>query len=312
MILYKAIIIPRTSFASPLQSDTLFGAFCWSYKYLYGDGMLEALLHESIRNKGHGIVFSNAFPAGYLPLPMGVYDEERTRYNEVGKADAKKAYQENKKYKKCSLVHRDAFVDIRQGSRSGYSGHLGDGRAVQTETVHNMVGRSAGTVGRMEESGSLFVTDEYFVGEDEAFDVYVLSDLEKDIIKKVISLMLELGIGANKSTGKGGFQLLSFDEEKDLGYVDGANGYMALSNFIPARSDPVEGWYKTLVKYGKLDREFAAGYFPFKKPLLYIQAGAVFQTGSVDACYGRYVEDISAVEGVVVNACTIAVPMKLP
>ena len=312
MILYKAVITPRTSFASPLQSDTLFGAFCWSYKYLYGDGMLEALLQESIRNQEHGIIFSNAFPAGCLPLPMGVYDEGRTRYSAVGKADAKKAYQENKKYKKYSLVQRDAFINIQRGSRSGYSGHLAGERTVQDETVHNMVSRSAGTVGRMEESGSLFVTGEYFVREDEAFDVYILSDLDRDVIEKVISLMLELGIGADKSTGKGGFQLLSFDEERELGCVNDANGYMALSNFIPAQSDPMEGWYKTFVKYGKLDREFAAGYFPFKKPLLYLQAGAVFKTDKVAACYGRYVEDISAVEGVVVNACTIAIPMKLP
>ena len=71
-----------------------------------------------------------------------------------------------------------------------------------------------------------------------------------------------------------------------------------------------QGHYKTLVKYGKLDREFAASEQPFKKPLLYIQAGAVFYTDDFHPCYGRIVKNVSTRSGVVVNGRTIAVPIQ--
>ena len=56
MALYKAIIKPIGSYASPLQSDAFFGAFCWSYKYLYGKEALDALL-EKCRIEKPQIIF---------------------------------------------------------------------------------------------------------------------------------------------------------------------------------------------------------------------------------------------------------------
>lgn len=311
MLLYKAEIKPLAAFASPLQSDTFFGAFCWSYKYIYGENALKELLRESLFSRPQ-IIFSNAFPSGYLPLPMGSYDQDRMRYGSVEKSAAKKAYQDNKRYKKCSLVSREAFRDIQQGVRRGFSQYLAGEQTVQSESIHNMVGRGDGQVSRSDEGGSLFVSNEYFVERDKTFDVYILSELRQEIIQRVLLLMLELGIGANKSTGKGCFELSSFIEETEFPCVEDANGYVALSNFIPDSSDPTNGWYKTLVKYGKLDREYAAGQSPFKKPLLYIQAGAVFRAENIKPYYGKVLTDVSVINGVLVNACTIAVPIFIP
>lgn len=311
MVLYKASIMPESAFSSPLQSDTLFGAFCWSYRYLYGECELEKLLQKSI-NETPQIIFSNAYPENYLPLPMGVYDTERQPFNMTEMSEAKKIYQENKKYKKCTLVHKEAFKKIQNGIRNGYSQFLSDGQVIQVESVHNMVGRADGTVGSTEGSGSLFVMDEFYVSGFKAFDVYILSVLDRDIIWEVLLLMSELGIGAGKSSGKGHFEPVSIDEETELGICHNPNGYMAISNFIPAAADPSDGWYKTFVKYGKLDREYAAGQFPFKKPLLYIQSGAVFKTSQPKPWYGSCITNASAVNGVVINACTVAIQMHIP
>lgn len=46
MHLYRAEIQPLAAFSTELQSDTLFGAFCWSYKYRKGEKALEELLQD--------------------------------------------------------------------------------------------------------------------------------------------------------------------------------------------------------------------------------------------------------------------------
>lgn len=309
MVLYKASIMPKSAFSSPLQGDTFFGAFCWSYKYLYGKDELKKLLHKSVDEKPE-IIFSNAYPENYLPLPMGVYDTEQKPFNMAEIAEAKKIYQENKKYKKCTLIHKDAFKKIQNGTRKRYSQFLSDEKIIQVESIHNMVGRADGTVGSAEESGSLFVMDEFYTSK--VFDVYILSVLDKDIIWEVLLLMCELGIGAGKSSGKGHFEPVSINEETELVKCHNANGYMAISNFIPAAFDPSDGWYKTFVKYGKLDREYAAGQFPFKKPLLYINSGAVFKTSQPKPWYGSFITNASAISDVIINACTIAIQMHIP
>ncbi len=318
MRLYKIIIKPISSYSSLLQSDTFFGAFCWSYKYLYGEESLEAFLAENIK-EGSQLIFSNAFSSGYLPLPMGCRDEGRNSAVISGKISAKKEYQENKKLKKCSLVARSAFQNIQKGNRKGYSKDLYEEQLHQVGITHNMVGRDTGTVTKSDDgSGNLFVKDETFADKDSSFDVYILTALNQSLILDVMKLMFELGIGASKSTGKGQFEMIPYEdgellhEEKELQCVDQANGYMALSNFIPANSDPTQGWYKTLAKYGKLDREYSAAQYPYKKPLLFLQAGAVFQTDDIKQYYGKFVEDVAAISSVVINACTIALPMKIP
>ncbi len=325
MKLYKTRIAPKSAFSSPLQGDTFFGAFCWSYRYLYGEEELKKLLQKSM-NGTPQIIFSNAYPSGYLPLPMGVYDTDRKRYSAVEAAEAKKLYQENKKYKKRTLVSREAFLKIQSGVRRGYSHSLSSGEMVQAGAVHNTVGRADGMVGSTDGSGSLFVTDEYFVEDGKTFDLYILSELAEKIIQKTLQLMFEIGIGADKSTGKGCFELVKagdqtsekctsqkfLEDDTELTVCAGANGYMAISNFIPAREDPVDGWYKTFVKYGKLDREYAAGQFPFKKPLLYIQAGAVFKTRQPKKWYGGLIKNTTVIPDVLVNACTIALPICIP
>lgn len=311
MMLFRATVQPLSSFTSPLQSDTLFGAFCWSYKYLYGEDALLEMLDKCIKDYPQ-VTFSNAFPEGYLPVPMGVFDAERVRYGEVKKDEAKKAYQENKKYKKCTMIAREGFQKLQTGSRNGYSRYLGRDQTTQVGNIHNMTGRLDGMVGTSDEGGSLFVVDETFADQNRNFEIYILTELKKEQIEQVLDLMFELGIGGDKSVGKGHFKLINISEEEELSSIKNPNAYMALSNFIPERTDPVDGWYKTFVKYGKLDREYAAGKYPFKKPLLYLQAGAVFRTDEIKKFYGKMMTDISAVPGVVINACTIAVPMRIP
>lgn len=310
MRLYRAVISPVVSFASPLQSDTLFGAFCWSYRYCYGEDKLKELLLET-RQGNPSVIFSNAFPKGTLPLPMGVRDNSADFERIEKKEERQRAYQRHKKLKNARYVEKSWFRKIQEGENNGFTAGLAEDEIRELTVPHNLVSRQDGVVKNLDGSGSLFEEDEYFGIPGHEYDVYILSSFSEAVLKPLVQMMFLLGIGKNKSTGKGSFELNGWHEEQELFNCPKANAYMALSNFIPAPSDPAEGWYKPLVKFGKLDREYAMSETPFKKPLLFFQAGAVFRTEQVNLYYGSCMENVSVVDGVVVNAYTIAVPVHL-
>ncbi len=64
MASYKITWKPLSGFSTPLDSDTIFGHFCWALNYLYEDEQkkLEEMLAEL--EKRPALIFSSAFPAG--------------------------------------------------------------------------------------------------------------------------------------------------------------------------------------------------------------------------------------------------------
>ena len=66
------------------------------------------------------------------------------------------------------------------------------------------------------------------------------------------------------------------------------------------------------MKYGKLGEAFASDVNPFKKPLIMLDAGAVFYDSPCREWYGRLVEGISpARETVAQYGFALPVPMRL-
>ena len=309
---YRIVIRPIMSFSSPLQSDTLFGAFCWSYRYSYGEEALTKLLDEMKKGRP-SVIFSNAFPKGALPLPLGIRDTLADFEKIENKEERRKAYQNHKKIKSAKYVTKEWFEKICKGDYAGFTTGLVDDGVQEATVMHNMVSRDAGIVKKNEDDqgGNLYEEDEFFMETGREYVVYIDSSLEEETLKQVVQLMFLLGIGKNKSIGKGAFEILEWHQEDKL-TVENANAFVALSNFVPAKHDPVEGQYKIITKYGKLDREYASSDHPFKKPILFLQAGAVFREENVREYYGRCVENVSVIDGVVVNGYTMVVPMKLP
>lgn len=308
---YRIVIRPIMSFSSPLQSDTLFGAFCWSYRYSYGEEALTELL-DAMKKGSHLVIFSNAFPKSTLPLPLGIRDTLADFEKIENKEERRKAYQNHKKIKSAKYVEKDWFEKICKGDYAGFTKGLVDEGVQEATVMHNMVSRDVGIVKKNEDdqSGNLYDEDEFFMEAGREYDVYMDSSLEEETLKQVVQLMFLLGIGKNKSIGKGAFELLEWHQENKL-FIENANAFVTLSNFVPAKNDPVNGQYKIITKYGKLDREYASSDIPFKKPILFLQAGAVFYEENVREYYGRCVENVSVMEGVVVSGYAMVVPMKL-
>ena len=122
------------------------------------------------------------------------------------------------------------------------------------------------------------------------------------------------GFGAKKSAGYGQFRVQGFEPFDGFGQLPEANGFVSLSNFVPAPGDPDRGHYRTLVKYGKLGEEYASSgrLSPFKFPILMFRAGSTFHTLEPRQVYGRLVKGVHPEdEGIVQYGYAFALPIKL-
>lgn len=303
-MLYKLTVTPYSSFSEDIQSDTLFGAFCWSYKYLYGELKLEEFIQKCMLGKPP-IIFSNMFEYEKLPMPL------LSRYK-INKEDCSlEDFTRLKKVKSKTLISKKNFLEIANNNYENIEKSASISKIYIQTQVHNMVGRSANTVNKDEDgAGNLFSVKSHF---GRKFDIYILCDESIKEYENVLELMFKLGIGARKSTGSGAFKVLEYAEETELTKnIENANAFVAISNFIPSEGDSTAGHYKLITKFPKLDREFASTNAPFKKPVVMIQAGSCFYYNTKKEYYGSCIDKISSFnEKIMINACTIALPIIL-
>lgn len=309
MNLYKIVVKPVTSFCSPLQSDTFFGAFCWSFLYRYGEKSLHELLHHSKTGKPD-IIFSNAFPSGRLPMPIGTGSSGEKPDKLMGKQDKYKKYINNKKKDHLSTITIDEFNQVINGMEPPFSDSIST--ELKRVSWRNMVDREAYNVGSVEGKESLFEVEEtYSMGN---YDIYIYSTLERNVLDCILKEMFQAGIGAQRSVGKGAFEILGGVEPFDgFNIPKKANGFVALSNFIPRKEDPTEGYYRILLKYPRVSYISSDEDSPFKKPLIFLEAGSVFYDQPIKAFYGSCIQRIALKGGkvsdeIVIGAHTVAVP----
>ena len=123
--------------------------------------------------------------------------------------------------------------------------------------------------------------------------IYARSDKEGlDIQVKSLELLGQTGFGARASTGYGGFEISSDPEPcPELNDVPGADGFVSLSTYQPAASDPIEGYWQNFIKYGKMTSEFHHINTVFKRPQVMLEAGACFLSGvSPKPFYGGVID----------------------
>jgi CRISPR-associated protein Csm4 len=291
---------------SPLHSDTLFGAFCWSYKYLHGE---EELLKfcRMYRDGNPPIIFSNGFAEGLLPMPLINIPTNIKKDVEKNKEEKLKIYTKRKIAKKLEWLKLENFNIFISGKKSMTKVNK---QIESTVSYGNQINRLTDTVNDDGEGG-LFTRNEYYTKGN--MDIYLKIDSQwVDRFLESAELMISLGIGADKSVGKGIFTTVSFGKFDDFNIPDNPNAFVTLSNYIPSANDPTNGNYKTFVKYGKLDREFARSEAPFKKPLLMISEGAIFYTDKVKEYYGRVVTNAAVYnENIIQNGYVFVLPMVL-
>jgi len=302
-----------SAFATPIQSDTLFGEFCWHYRFLYGEEKLKKILEEK-----PAVVFSNGLPDGYLPMPIYPFKKNLNKIRLGNESDPKErwckaqnVYTEMKDFKKVAYVRKELLERlVSSHTLDEVMGKLFDQFVKESkENGKDKNGKSEKNfleVGDVFKSGEItrvsidrrsgkalegFLFQERSYYTEYPISVYLLYDSSKltcKEIKETFEFMGISGFGAKKGVGKGKFE---FEFEKwDLEETTAGRGklaFISLSTGHP-RAEEVEDFYaEFFTKFPKHGREFGQAAV-FKNPVVVAKQGSVFIPKEKKEFYGKF------------------------
>lgn len=306
MQFYRYQLKLESNYLTPFHADTLFGSLMWMYVYKHGEKRLQQVLKDF--ESSPPFVLSDGFPSGFLPKPFIPF---KRKENEVSRnpVEVMLEVKKGKKIKRVNWLPYENFKRLCRGEEIQWVYQQNPVAAIQT--IHAVIDR---TTGRSLSENGIYQLTEYQTKE-QTIDLYVRF-FDNDWIEPFESLLNELGrvgFGKKKAVGKGKFRINSRKDCRDLDQMEDANTYIALSSFVPARNDSTKGIYRTSLKQGMLGESYSLSKSPFKKPLLQINVGSVFQIDKSNKYYcGRMVEHISTAHPEVVQyGYALTVPAKV-
>lgn len=287
---YTIEIKLKSPVVTRFQSDSLFGHICWAIRFLKWDmpDRLNEFLNSYDENQSPPLLISNGFPKDYLPKPVIPPVTQKELDEIVGIENRVENSYKIKAIKKVDIISKTNlglllkdkitplglfkiiyknFEEVEKIKKMEQS----------TMVQHNTINRIGNRVTK-----GLYAQEEIFF--DEAggvFEIYLKTYyFTKEELQRIFGYIREEGFGKDKSTGKGSFDFVIKDGI-DLPEPEAPNAFMSLSSYIPRKDDPKEGFYNTLLKYGKLGGTYSKGIpevynNPFKKPLIMFAAGSTF------------------------------------
>jgi CRISPR-associated protein Csm4 len=185
------------------------------------------------------------------------------------------------------------------------------------EIYHNTKNR---LTDRVKKVGGLFSIENIFYNENTEIVIYMKNNyFGKDALFKIFSFISKSGYGADKSIGKGRFEF-EIEENFKLPESQTPNAFLTLSNYFPTNNDPTDGYYETIVKFGKLGGDWAKSKdknWPkdkktyFKMPIIFIAPGGVFKTDRIKEYYGSLIPKVHIDERIVQYGYTIPLGVRI-
>ncbi len=300
-----------SSVITPFQSDTIWGHIAWACYYIWGEERCKEFI-KSHKN-GNPTLVSNAYPEGFLPVPYislfaGDYIE-RELFKKVKKKNLMRI--ENFEKVKDSLSPGKLFEilkkEVEEEKKKDVKREL---KIAEVSILRNRIDRLTFTTSGL---GKLFATDEVFYPVDYEMWFAVKTEFfSKDELEMIFKSIELNGFGADASVGRGRIKFVEISEYELPEAKDG-NAFISLSNFIPADSEFAQfedAWYKTFIKFPKAGGHYAL-INPFKKPLLFIEAGSVFKVKQLKNYYGCLVENVHSDSDIVQYAYAFPLKVKL-
>lgn len=203
----------------------------------------------------------------------------------------------NTEYKNnCKIFHNNDFVDedlkciLEKDKNNILSNNI-----LLDLVMKNNINRLTGTTNDESNFKGLFNQKEYYYDTKNTISIYfkIRKDFEIKKIEKYLDFIQKDGFGKRKSTGKGFFEIISFEKNDTLfKNIKNPNGYIVLSNYIPKENDFDDIISSEIMtKRGKLGGEYSFSEKPFKKPIVLYKAGSVFK-GKYKEYHGKMLENI--------------------
>lgn len=317
--IYLWRVKPTSSHMTPWQSDTIYGHMLYAIAMLYGKEEYERVVKEFIELRTPFIV-SDGFIDGKLPLfnKSGISREDTEFFSKTINKNLVETVKHLKKINKIKNISIDEFNRLRGGEFSNRDFIVEKLRGIEkseekksTQNValvlHNNINRCTGTT---VEDGIYSLKEIFIDGE-----IYVFIKIRKDFpvekVDKILSFIEGNGFGKKVSSGKGAIERVAFEKFDKFVEIEGADGFVSLSNYTPKSEDYEEVICGTpLVKRGKTADVGDNMNFPFKKPFACFTPGALFK-GSVNDEKGRVLTEIYINKNVVQVGIPFVLGVKL-
>ncbi len=335
-------IRPQSPLLTPITADTLWGHICWVIRERTGDEAVKAFIERFEQHPP--FVISDAFPYGSVPMPLlpipGTVNErliEKFRHNppEPIKQSGDEKIPRYSLYAALKKIRKKNYVSLDLLKASNLTSLLEDmlveyittkAEKEQAPTRVNFVEPHVGidrtTLTAREGAlystvGTLYRTD------TETAPLWILAglrDYDASTLEEYIREIGFLGFGADRSTGKGGFEVERPQQLLVPEYESSRSG-MALAHFVPARDDPTEGFWRTRTKFGRVGGMFSVRstrrnvpFTPFKQPIMMLTPGSVFsldEQSRSSRVMGTLLHGVHRIPDVVHYAYTPVLPLGL-
>lgn len=276
-------------YKTALRSDTLWAAICWAIRSVFGESELEEILaaYEG-KDPSKAFFLSSAFPyletdgqktcffpPPFLPLKESiVVDTDKMAAEKI-----KLGVRRRKEHEKQPTFLTKPHFEYSIGNKKEPLEIKTAPSVISRPMTHNTIDRLTGSTRTINKSGQLFHTDEFYLkGENTGLFFLLQGNLDR-VIPALRFLNYE-GIGGDRSTGKGWFEI-SEPEDFSLQTPSDPNALMCLSLYHPKleelRNFPVN--QRRLLNYkleDRLGRTQLQRNYLHDQPLFFFKEGSVF------------------------------------
>ncbi|MCF6464269.1 type III-A CRISPR-associated RAMP protein Csm4 [Clostridium sp. Cult1] len=291
MNIHKISLTPYGSMTTLPDSQTIFGAMCWSIRELYGEDELEELLNNFIDHKNKFVV-SSSFIKGLFKAPVmnwatleeiidigNKMDIESSQLAIRGKQLNKMEYMSEKVFKdylEGELDRKEVVEDIltRKGkfhiseSILQYKDEkIGAIDYYEENSRRNFINRMSGTT----DEGKLFYYNRSFLKPNT--NLYFLIKTEDiDYFSPVFRYMSDNAIGGDRSIGVNGFKVI---HEGIFNYTKNIEENVLLSKYIPYYEEI--NWEKSMYNISIGNYKIESRHDFFGKDILKSQIGYIVE-----------------------------------
>lgn len=295
---YILTLKQKSGLLSPLQSDTIYGHFCWRLKERLGSDKLTEFI-SLYKNSNPIFILSDGllkvkneirFPRPYI------FQKPETKENKVDKilefVERKKSKERN--YLTLSEVNKFLSTGKIELEEIEEENDSKNGKRKKKRIIEESL-RVSVQIDRnsfASSEGKLFSYNPKFSRDDVSF-VVLIKVLDEDKHKEfdcenIIKDTFTVGFGKKKSSGYGQFEVIGCEEFNKIEEPKESNTFYVLGNYLPANEDKVTPiGYDINTKYGKFGEELALSDNPFKNPIVFLTVGSCFKTENKKDFYGR-------------------------
>lgn len=285
-----------------LQSDTVWGHFCWRLKEKHGEQILKNFLRD-YEDGNPVFTVSNSFfernDEVYISYPL--CDVTNADVHNRKKSDRIQGFLQYKRLKSRKFLRLNDFNSFLEGKDWRSDEASKNEEPTYLDSLRTSVEISRETLAS--KKSQLFSYSGKYVKEEFQLDLKELSCTNTILFVKILNIdkfkeikgadlfedIFDVGFGKKKSSGFGAFKVLApLEDFTDFKESEVSNGFITLGNYLPSEKDMlIDYYYDILVKYGKLGEELSLSANPFKKPIVMLTPGSVFLTEKRNEYYGR-------------------------